>query len=123
MGEPFAVYAAKWVADDAPAQLLYHHRRPPPGIRTWLDRVAEDEIQLVSDLPATTPARTALDLACRYPLGKAVAALDALARVSKLDISEAELLAERYSGRRNIRATAASHPSWLPATADANSGL
>jgi hypothetical protein len=91
------------VADDAPAQLLYHHRRPPPGIRAWLDRVAEDEIQLVSDLPATTPARTALDLACRYPFGKAVAAIDALARASKLDIAETELLAERYSGRRNIR--------------------
>ncbi len=98
-----ALYGAKWVAHQAAAQLLWQHRRPPPGIRTWLDRVANDEIQLICGVPSTTPARTALDLACRNPIAKSVAAIDALARASKLDIAEVELLAERYKGHRNIR--------------------
>ena len=51
----------------------------------------------------TTPARTALDIACRYPLGKAVAAIDALARATHLKMADVELLADRYKGRRGIR--------------------
>ncbi len=51
----------------------------------------------------TTPARTAFDLACRNPVGKAVTAIDALARATRLDIADAELIAERYKGHRNIR--------------------
>ena len=51
----------------------------------------------------TTPARTALDLACRYPLGKAVAAIDALARATHLKTADVELLADRYKGLRGIR--------------------
>ncbi|EUA02255.1 hypothetical protein I546_6158 [Mycobacterium kansasii 732] len=98
-----ALLGAKWVDHRAPAQLLYDHRRPPRGILTWSSHVADDEIQLVGGVPATTPARTALDLACRHPVGKAVAAIDALARATKLRVGEAELLAERYNGRRGIR--------------------
>lgn len=98
-----ALHGAKWVDAGQPAQLLYEHRRPPPGIHTWSDTVADDEIQLIGDVPATTPARTAFDLACRNPLGKAVAAIDALARATRLKTAEIELLAERHKGHRNIR--------------------
>jgi hypothetical protein len=98
-----ALHGAKWIDDRAPAELLYDGRRPPSGIRTWSDRVADDEIQLISGIPATTPARTALDLACRYPVDKAVAAIDALARATDLKAIDVELLAERYRGRRGIR--------------------
>jgi len=97
------LHGAKWVDDRTPAQLLYQHRRPPQGIRIWLDRVADDEVQLVAGMAATTPARTAFDLACRNPIGKSVAALDALARATRLDIADVELIAERYKGHRNIR--------------------
>ncbi|OBJ08263.1 DUF559 domain-containing protein [Mycobacterium sp. 1465703.0] len=97
-----ALYGTKWIDHRAPAELLYNYRRPPSGVRTWSDRLAEDEIQTVGGIPATTPARTALDLACRYPLDEAVAAIDALARATDLKISDIELLAERYRGRRGI---------------------
>lgn len=83
--------------------MLYEHRRPPTGIRTWSDHVSCDETQLVRGIATTTPARTAVDLACRNPTGKAVAAIDALARATNLKIVDAELLAEGYKGRRNIR--------------------
>jgi hypothetical protein len=83
--------------------LLYGHRRPPAGIRTWSDQVADDEIQLIGGVPTTTPARTAFDLACRNPVGKAVAAIDALARATRLNVADAEALAERHKGHRSIR--------------------
>ncbi|CAM4469476.1 hypothetical protein MB901379_04396 [Mycobacterium basiliense] len=73
------------------------------GIETWSDRVADDEVELIGGLTATTAARTALDLACRYPISKAVTAVDALSRATRLKISDAELLADRYQGHRNIR--------------------
>lgn len=98
-----ALHRAKWVDDRAPAELLYDYRRPPNGIRTWSDRVDDDEIQLIDGMVATTPARTALDLACRNPVGKAVAAIDALARATRLNLADVELLTERYKGRRGIR--------------------
>jgi hypothetical protein len=98
-----ALHSAKWVDACKPAELLWPNRRPPRGIRTWSDRFAEDEIELVDGVWVTTPARTALDLACRYPLGRAVAAIDALARKTHMKIADAELLAGRYRGRRGIR--------------------
>lgn len=98
-----ALHGAKWIDDHAPAELLYDYRRPPSGIRTWSDRVAEDEIEPIAGISATSPTRTALDLACRYPVGKAVAAIDALARATDLKVVDVETLAERYRGRRGIR--------------------
>ena len=98
-----ALHGAKWIDDRASAELLYDYRRAPGGIRTWSDRVAEDEIQPITGVPATTPARTALDLACRYPVDKAVAAIDALSRATDLKTIHVEILAERYRGRRGIR--------------------
>lgn len=98
-----ALHGAKWVDPRAPAQLLYEHRRPPAGIRTWSDTVADDETQVIGSVLTTNPARTAFDLACRNPTGKAVAAIDALARATRLKVADAELVAERYKGHRNIR--------------------
>ncbi|ORV11319.1 hypothetical protein [Mycobacterium celatum] len=98
-----ALHRAKWVDNRAPAALLYDYRRPPNGIRTWSDRVDDDEIQLIAGVSVTTPARTALDLACRNPVSKAVAAIDSLARATHLKMADVELLADRYKGRRGIR--------------------
>jgi hypothetical protein len=99
----YALHGAKWVDHHASADVLFAYRRPPDGIRTWSDRFGEDEVQAIGGLPTTTPARTALDLACRYPVGDAVAAIDALARATDLKIADVELLAELYRGRRGIR--------------------
>jgi hypothetical protein len=98
-----ALHGAKWVDDRAPAELLYQHRRPPKGIRTWSDQIADDEFEMIGRMPTTTPARTAFDLACRNPIGKAVAAIDALARATRLNVADAQLIAECYKGHRNIR--------------------
>ena len=98
-----AVHGAKWVDDRRPAELLWSNRRPPSGIHTWSGGFADDEIEVIDGIRVTTPARTALDIASRYPLGKAVAAIDALARATHLKMADVELLADRYKGCRGIR--------------------
>jgi hypothetical protein len=98
-----ALHGAKWVDGRRPAELLWGNRRPPRGIRSWSDRFADNEIEVVNGMRVTTPARTALDIACHYAVDKAVAAIDALARATHLKMADVELLAERYAGRRGIR--------------------
>lgn len=97
-----ALHGAKWIDHRAPAELMYRYRRQPGGVHTWSDRLAEDEIQTIAELPVTTPERTALDIACRYPLDRALAVIDALARATDLKVSGVAALAERYRGRRGI---------------------
>lgn len=98
-----AVHGAKWVDANRPAEILYDNRHAPTGIRTWSDGIEDDEVVLVDGMVVTTPARTALDLARRYPFGAAVAMIDALARATRLKMADVELLADRYTGRRGIR--------------------
>lgn len=98
-----ALHRAKWVDDRRAAELLWTNRRPTRGVRTWSDLYAEDEVQVINGISVTTPARTALDIACRYPVNRAVAAIDALARATHLKMADVELLAQRYRGRRGIR--------------------
>lgn len=71
-------------------------------------RLAEDEVVEINRMHVTTPARTALDLACRNPTGRAVAAIDSLANATDLKVADVELLCQRYRGRRGVtRALAA----------------
>ncbi|UXA06729.1 hypothetical protein KXD96_00690 [Mycobacterium sp. SMC-2] len=98
-----ALHGAKWIDGNAPAELIYDNRHAPTQIRTWADRIEDDEVATLEGMPVTTPARTALDLASRYPPGRAVALIDALARATRLKMPDVELLAERYKGRRGIR--------------------
>lgn len=98
-----ALYGAKWVDANRPAEILYDNRHAPASIRTWSDRIEDDEVAVVDGMRVTTPARTALDIACRYPVDVAVAMIDALARATHLKMADVELLAQRYKGRRGIR--------------------
>ncbi|MBJ7401694.1 hypothetical protein, partial [Mycolicibacterium sp.] len=97
-----ALHGSKWVDPGSPAELLYGNRHRPAGIRTYADRLAEDEVVEINRMRVTTPARTALDLACRNPMGRAVAAIDALANATDLKVADVELLCQRYRGRRGV---------------------
>ncbi|MBV9320517.1 MAG: hypothetical protein JO106_11520, partial [Mycobacterium sp.] len=97
-----ALYGSKWVDFSQSAELIHDNRHRLPGLRVWGDRLEADEIQIVEGIPVTTPARTALDLACWYPVMTSVPAIDALASATDLKVTEVELLVERYSGRRGI---------------------
>jgi hypothetical protein len=98
-----ALLGSKWLEARYPAELIHDNRRPPSGIRTRIDRIECDEVTIVSGVRVTTPARTALDLACRYPVDEAVALIDALANATHLKMADVELLVERYRGRRGIK--------------------
>ena len=98
-----ALHGARWIDANRPAELIYDNRHAPSRIRTWSDRIEDDETTLLGSVKVTTPARTALDLACRYRNDAAVAAIDALARATDLKMADVELLADRYQGRRGIR--------------------
>jgi hypothetical protein len=98
-----AVHRAKWLNDSAPAELIYANRHVPAGLRTWSDAIADDEMTVVDGMTTTTAARTALDLARRNPLDRAVAEIDALARATRLKLADVEVLAERYRTHPGIK--------------------
>lgn len=98
-----ALHGARWIDAAQPANIIYDNRHAPSGVETWADQTGEDEIVAVDGMRVTTPARTAFDLASRYPTGSAVAAIDALVQATDLKLADVELLAQRYRRRRGIR--------------------
>jgi AbiEi antitoxin C-terminal domain len=98
-----ALHGARWIDPARPASILDTNRRPTRGVRAWLDSIEDDEVCVIDGMRVTTPARTALDIASRYPVNTAVAAIDALVRATHLKMADVDLLADRYRGRRGIR--------------------
>jgi len=98
-----ALLGAKWVDAAAPAQLIHPNRHRPAGVQTWADRIGDDEIEVVDGMRVTSAARTALDIASRQPPDRAVPAIDALARATRLTMADVGLLVNRYPGRNGIR--------------------
>ena len=97
-----ALHGSKWVEVNRAVELVHHNRHRLPGIQIRGDRLEYDEIEVVDDIPVTSPARTALDLGCWYPTMTAVAAIDALARATDVKAADIEVLTQRYPGRRGI---------------------
>lgn len=102
-----ALHGAKWIGADLPAAIIYANSRRVPLVQTWEDRIEPDEICVVDGMRVTTPERTALDLASRYPMDAAVAAVDALAQATELKLVDVDLLVDRYRGRRGMKAARA----------------
>ncbi|ORA63552.1 hypothetical protein [Mycobacteroides franklinii] len=98
-----ALHGARWVDSARNAEVIHGNRHRQPGITVWSGDISPDEICMVDGMRVTTPARTALDLACRYPRGVAVTAIDALCRATELKTSEMFDLASRHRGMRGIR--------------------
>jgi hypothetical protein len=97
-----AIHGSKWIDATRAVDMIHDNRHPLAGLQIWSDRFASDEVEVVDGVAVTTAARTALDLACWYPMSTAVAALDDLVRVTDVKLPDVELLAARYRGRRGI---------------------
>ncbi|MEZ0339126.1 hypothetical protein ACAG25_03985 [Mycobacterium sp. pV006] len=97
-----AVHGAKWIDPKLPATVIDDNRRRTPGVVTWAAVLAEEEICTVDGMRVTTPARTAIDLARRYPLDTAITAVDALARATRLTVDAITAAAGRYPGRHGL---------------------
>ncbi len=102
-----ALHGARWIDPALPAAIIDTNARPEPRVQIWEDRIESDEVCVVDGLRVTTPERTALDLASRFPLDPAVAAVDALIQATALKLADVDQLVERYRGRRGIKAARA----------------
>lgn len=98
-----AWHGSRWVEPTRPAELIHDNRHRLSGLLTRTNSFESDEIQTINGVAVTRPTRTALDLACWYPTMVAVPAIDALARATDLKLADAELLLQRYPGRRGVR--------------------
>jgi len=98
-----ALHGARWIDPARPATVIDTNRRRTRRVNVWADRIEDDEICVIDGMRVTNPARTALDIACRYSEDTAVAAIDALARAIRLKRADVEPLLDRYRGRHGIR--------------------
>ncbi|WP_445168369.1 endonuclease domain-containing protein [Mycolicibacterium sp. Dal123E01] len=98
-----AVHGSKWIDNRQAAEISDISRRPTPGVTARAGSIEVDDICHKAGLAITTPARTALDLLCWYPMDTAITAKDALARATRLEIADIELLADCFRGRREIK--------------------
>jgi hypothetical protein len=99
-----ALHGAKWISASLPAAIIDTNARRESRVQIWEDRISSDEVCVVDGMRVTSPERTALDLASRFPLDAAVAAVDALVQATDLKMADVEQLVERYRGRRGIKA-------------------
>lgn len=97
-----ALHGSKWVDPALTVDLYHDNRHRLPGLMTRAEPLSEDEVCVVSGIPVTIAERTAVDLACWYPLNQAVASIDALTRAADIKIADLELLVQRLRGRRGI---------------------
>lgn len=98
-----ALHGSRWVDLARPATIIDTNRRPTVGVKVWEERIEPDEVSTVDGIRVTTSARTALDLARRYSLDVAVAAIDALAQAVELKPTDIEVLVDRYRDRRGMK--------------------
>jgi hypothetical protein len=98
-----ALHGAKWIDANRPATIIDSNRRRTPGITVWADAIEDDEICFVDGIRVTTPLRTAVDFARRYPVDSAVVAIDALARATRLKQTDIDIALHRYRGRPGIK--------------------
>lgn len=91
-----AWHGAKWVDAGAPVELNLANNKSPRGVITRNDTILDDEVVIRRDVPVTTIARTAFDLARRGTRRQAIARLDAFARASHFDTTDVLDLARRH---------------------------
>lgn len=98
-----ALHGAQWVHPGTPIELIASHGRERPGVLVRDERIDWDEVCMVGELPVTTPARTALNLARHLRRDTAVRYLDALAAATGITAADVAPLAERYRGWRGMK--------------------
>jgi hypothetical protein len=98
-----ALHGAAFVDATEPIEILINDRRRQPGLIVRMDRVADDEVVRVGDLPVTTSARTAFDLGRYQKRYAAIGRMDALMRAAPFRPEEVVALMQRYGPVRGVR--------------------
>lgn len=97
------LHGVQLIEDDVPIELIGKHGRRRSGIISYADRIGDDEVHHMGELPVASAARTALDLSRRLPRDDAVIHLDALASKTRITTAEVGALAARYRATRGIK--------------------
>jgi very-short-patch-repair endonuclease len=97
-----ALHGVRWIDPALPAELYRRNGKPVDGVVIHRDELRDDELCVVQGIPATTPARTALDLGRREGLASALIRIDALANRTNVEPAEVERLAQRHPGVRGL---------------------
>ncbi len=97
-----ALHGARWIDPSRPAYIVDGNHHPERGIVAWGDAVDDDEICRIGDMRVTTPIRTVVDLACKFPPKVSIPAIDALARATRLTREGLRAALPRYGGRKGI---------------------
>ncbi len=98
-----ALHGARFVGPEVPAYICDRYSRPERGVVVWRDVPPDDEVYRIGGMMVTSPLRTAVDLARKFPEDAAVAAIDALARAARLPVADIDVAAGRQRGQRGIR--------------------
>ncbi|MEZ0342011.1 hypothetical protein ACAG25_18755 [Mycobacterium sp. pV006] len=98
-----ALHGAKWVDSTTPIEIIAEHGRRRDGVIVREERLGDDEIVHLGDLPVTSAVRTAFDLGRHLPRDAAVVHLDALAAATGVSAADTAPLALRYRGARGVR--------------------
>lgn len=98
-----AVFGTKWRDAAAPAEIVRADRHGQRGIVAHSYQLAADEVCSLRGMHLTTAVRTAFDLGCGLPLGKAIPILDALLNVTGIKTADVIALACRRPGARRVR--------------------
>ena len=98
-----ALHGAKWIDASTPIEVIAEHTRRRTGVVVHEERISADEITFIGELPVTTPARTALDIARHLTRDVAVPHLDALTAATGVTFDKVIALADKYRGARGIR--------------------
>jgi very-short-patch-repair endonuclease len=97
-----AVLGARWVSPDAPGELNYVNRRPPPLVVIHTETLLPGETAAAAGMAVTSAARTAFDIGRHAPPALAVQRLDALAHATDIRAVDVEAVLARHPGVRGV---------------------
>jgi hypothetical protein len=98
-----ALHGSKWIPDDVPVELVHTNTRPPDGVLTRRDALADGETQTIGGRVVTTPERTAFDIGRRGAVRSAVVRLDALTRATGFKVDDVLRVARQHPRSPGLR--------------------
>ena len=98
-----AMHGARWLPDDAPAELTRVRSGTALGITIHRETLFDDEACLVQSLDCTTPARTAYDIGRRMPGDEGIVRIDSLLNATRCPVSAVLDISARHPGARGVR--------------------
>ncbi|WP_099247494.1 DUF559 domain-containing protein [Mycobacterium sp. shizuoka-1] len=98
-----AVHGAKWLDENAPAEIVRTDRHGSRGLLAHSYALAGDDVCLRRGMRVTTAARTAFDIGRRLPLHDAVPLVDALMNATRLKVADVLAVADANPGVRGVR--------------------